>query len=1049
MPVGEISSICILKSSPEIVLSGILGDGLYVKDGGVLGFRKITDSGIPNTGNVLVIKIDENISDVYASFMFDNSSADTMLVLRSVFEPPECVFDNEATYYAGNNIYDAEIVYYGTGDYSTSAFEDNSKSLKGSLPYYYRFYTKEVSGYVEKGTISGTSASIDSLEVVTSSGAFTGLDLSGRIIELRNRNSGESMRFEIESNTDDTITLIEDDLNIINNGNALTLKSQTLSYVVQSTIRVTAVDINPIYIVMEDSTDDIGRVYVSVDNGSHWTEKNTGIDSSVNSISIVNERGVDSIILDSKIYASADDGVFVSENSGNSWERLSEDILSEGYKGLPDGVGYISVEIDNEDNNIVYAISNDGNTYRTTDNGYSWDSIDTSSNTINIADIISRETNYIYMGIENSGLNMLDDSIRDSMGVEIETTGKITYMDIDYFEMGDSYFSDGNSISANTVVRNDSISDTREQVRFKVDENTNFISFDIKKNDKNISKDLIFVGDTETNSYGNPFVLENPKSIKGNMVINKIVNLDQGEIFSITNKGVYLTENNGDKWTKINSSLIPDGVLDIGTTADDEIILATEENGLWVSKNNRSIYRNIEQKTSKVNVLWETVINGTRRIYRGGDNGLYITVERPVSRSMIVFSGPSLTGGDSIAFSWGDIFNEVDGGWSESTSRKIEMPTTAYDGKSWNVYEGWAGALMVRKGPYLTYNKAETDAINNDIFAPMNNIMYPTFNPSLKVFSRNGIVSNPEEILDQNISGYESIGVSLSPKAYMNEGNIVVGRLINSASVYPSTGNSPTTDLLIIDRMQPITGSDRLSLGMIDSIADSTVGNYGATDELAPIILPERYYIYRAYPYRMIPAPDVFVSNSELRPTFPKYIPSTGDMVDSYSYKIDIKKFTGAKTITCASSLKDGNFVIGTDVGIFYSTENGMNVIATENDSLKNAITSIYCTSGNSVIVSVSGVNGIEIYKNTKNINDSDFDSGWIIFSGIINVFNEARVTRIYNFAEDGNGMILASTNRGVFSGDIEGSNWTLTNTVGYVESLIDGRVLQQQIRIN
>ena len=83
--------------------------------------------------------------------------------------------------------------------------------------------------------------------------------------------------------------------------------------------------------------------------------------------------------------------------------------------------------------------------------------------------IVSYQTNYIYTGSEN-GMIRFDDLIRDKVEVTIDVDGKLTRFDIDYFEMGDYYFTDLNSILAKTLVKNDDSTDNREQIRFKIDE---------------------------------------------------------------------------------------------------------------------------------------------------------------------------------------------------------------------------------------------------------------------------------------------------------------------------------------------------------------------------------------------------------------------------------------------------------------------------------------------------------------------------------------------------------------------------------------------------
>lgn len=1061
LPSGNVSALKVLNSNSNVIFVGIVdsensdNNGLYIKDPDLGYYWPIPLTELP-AGTVNDIKIDTNIENIFTTINFENNNHN-IIILRSVFEIPRQTPEN-VTYYVGNEIFNSEVVYVGNESGLNGLFVDRDKTLKPGLPYFYRIYRLTDSGYVEKETITGMSSSVAKLSITTSTDVFGNEDYSGRVVKVRNSLNNLYYYFEIESNTANNLVLKPDSFNIINKGDATLLNAQRLEYTILSVYLSKSILINPMYCVIN------GVVYYSENGGYDWALYSTGINALVNKISISPHS--EKYLTISTLWAAAIDGVFRSIDSGVNWTRISKNILAGDYNGLLDGIEYQNILIDNQDSLIVYALAQNGYIYRTINGGNDWDNVELTSNEINFSDIITYSTNYIYLSVDGLGFYRVEDCLRDKFFVNIETDGKFTDFNVRYLEMGDKYTTDSNSIQAQTYVKNDSLNDTREELIFKLNDDAEYINFEfIKENDFIPHNDISICG---TSSYSNPFALENSKANQIDLMVNKIGRLDNDNIYAITNKGVYLSEI-GDKWNKLNSALIPELIMDINVLNDKELFLASENKGLWISKEDRTIFKYVEQNGSTVNTVWETNINGERKIFRAGTNGLYITVEKPTSKSIVVFSGPSFGSSPEIKFSTGSLTEEYDGAWSAATRDYLDTVIYASDGETTKAYKGWDRALIVRKGPFLTLENAQTSALNNDIFIPSNNVIYPSvlINDDEYTFRKTSDTPNLEEIRDQNLAGNESISTLVPSIGFMSGGNIIVGRFKNLVNDnYPTSNNHPTTDKLIVDKIRALTGADRILSGTGRNSGINYADKYAYIDEtqasstwdtqfdlisetsLAPDLLANRYYIYRIYPYRMIPAHDVFVSSQATRPLFPKYLPMAGDLVDSYSYVIDINKFYGATTILNSTTFSDGNWIIGTDVGPFFSTESGMNVKRTTFEALYYEVLALFCSISDLLIVVVNGNDGIDVYQNAVDIHSEDFDTSWVIMAELKDILLRSGVNKIFNFAQDGNRNIFISTSKGIFEGDANGENWKRSNSVGDLESLANKTIIGQQFSI-
>lgn len=139
-------------------------------------------------------------------------------------------------------------------------------------------------------------------------------------------------------------------------------------------------------------------VYKTSDNGLQWTEQNT-LENSETGIGNLNTNQLDFDVFDSKIlYRASDGGLFVSENAGDSWHRISDKNINR-FALNPKARG------------IIY-IASANQVYKTTDNGRTWQLVYTEAKPgISITDIAISylDTSRIYILTSDSSLLVSDD----------------------------------------------------------------------------------------------------------------------------------------------------------------------------------------------------------------------------------------------------------------------------------------------------------------------------------------------------------------------------------------------------------------------------------------------------------------------------------------------------------------------------------------------------------------------------------------------------------------------------------------------------------------
>jgi len=1098
IPTGNVTNVSILPANSGIVLASVLNDGLYRKslDTGV--YEKIT-SGLPTLNNVKQIHIDNNVTNTYVTFNYIYSGSDTLVILRSSVEPPSEMVD-DTIYYLGGRVGNADLIYMDDGDFTNNEFIDSSPKLISGPTYYYRFFEKDGTDYTEIGSYTGTLDTIDRdtlvVTVLAHDGSdFSGIDLSGLILTIDSGGLNEQ-KYKIISNTVDTITFELDEGGVLNINTIETDYVYGMSFIVESSIAVTALTINPVYVVTESLSDNVSRIYRSLNNGEDWSEVSlfgTFIfdQKNINRIITTEGESYSSYGVGNRvIYATTETDVLKSFDSGTTWEIISTDeTLYDGsvnsyFNGLPNLYNsideYYYIFLDNEDANIIYITTKNGKFYRSINRGITWGFIGDFEKEISDIGIVSYQTNYIYTGSEN-GMIRFDDLIRDKVEVTIDVDGKLTRFDIDYFEMGDYYFTDLNSILAKTLVKNDDSTDNREQIRFKIDDNTKFLSIKFKKNKESLDSKKINIGEDGINPLHNPFVLQNPNNTYTNIVINKIGNISDDEIYALTNFGIYTSNDGGSRWSIINSASLPKGIMDLTLSGQNsELALATED-GLWLSANSRTEFKQIESNGQIVNTVWryDDPADGCSYLFRGGDEGLLITVER--SRSLVVFSGER----KQNVFCWGDLFYPNDGGWSDATISDITIPIPSpLSSTSTDVtlFDDWDYALIVRKGPYLDYNRAYSDSLNRNVFIPNNQVVYPSalsgdyIQNTSPHFVSSSSFSNGylEEIRDVNL--YGGVGSSFSGGSrYMSDGSIIIGIIPNrrgnppnsSVNEYYSTNNipydyGPSTKYPVIDEVQPFDAGVIVGLSPTNPRGASGITANTAEDESyydgtikdsilngrarCPELIENAFYIYTVYPYIMLPDPLVVGSSSTVYSKYPRYRPEMGDVPQSYSYILKIEKFSGSNTFFCGVSVGSSNWIVGTDSGIFYSRNNGRDVFMS---NIKGKVPAVFYSSDSVAFASVVLDNGeVQVVTSSADVSqDIVVGQKWEAVSELQSVFFSVGVKIVYNFVEYNNEIYL-STNAGLVIGSLSTGNWRLYGSIGNIESLSSGRVLGQGFEI-
>ncbi len=1067
IPSGYITKVKTLETNPFIVLAGVKDDGLYIKNGETSKYEKKT-VGLPDNYNVIDILIDSSFTDVFNAANINNLSNDNILVIRSELNLPSSAPINGTLYNLGDDVEDSKVVYVGTEDFTTHPLYDRIGTLRSGIPYYYKIYSVDLNLiYSEKYIIDGISSSVEPLKIVDNSNTralspflTSGTGLKGRIVTPSSVTTTARF-FEIDSNTADTLFLKKDPYSTINNGDA-TRGGGIVGrqfYRIYSTFVVISKKVNPIYIVAEDINTLISKVYYSGDNGETWSERTSGI-TSYNINSITQEKiNVDSrlFLQETIMYAATNNGVFLTVDNGVSWNEIS---ASSGTAILPNTNEYNKVLVDGEDPTVLYSVEKTGKIYRTIDSGTTWELMLDLENSINASDLVSFFTNYLFIGTNGFGIINVRDSIRDRVDMQVISNGNISSFDIDFFELGDSVDTDTNSITASTLVKNDSTSQNKEQVRFKTKDNVKNIEFSIKKNGNLFDIKDIFIGDQEEHPETNPFILEVPAISDDPSVINKIKSLSDNLLYVCSNLGIYESSNFGNKWNKIINSALPDVIYDVSLIRNNELALATKS-GVWCSDEERTVFGIKESSGKAVKTIFESTQDGIRNFIRGGENGLRISIDN--SKSIIVYSG-DISNDVSLRFSWGDIFNSTDGNWSENTEIAIKekiLATANPSSVNLTSFDGWDYALIVRKGPFTTFDKALRAGENNDIFSPEFQVVYPdtiSVNYSLgdsAVFSTkssdNTSKAGLEEIRDANLSGNNSKGISFNPKRFMSDGSIIIGLLPNRkrfVADFPlSFDQGPTTDAPIIDKIQPITDqTSRNSFGLVDNFADSEA--YSNGEAKSPEIKSNMFYLYRVYPYVLVPESLATTSNEDSYPALPIYRPNIGDLPDSYSYNIEINKFRGATTVFCGIIIGENNWIIGTDAGVFYSTQAGRDVNLPDSENIigvNSKVSALIKTTDGSILAAVISNNTIYLAKSTE----IPLGKNWEILTSTIADFESSNIKRIYNISEDSNGFLYISTNIGIFKANSDGSSLVFSGSVGDLEALTNGSIIGQEIYIS
>lgn len=125
-------------------------------------------------------------------------------------------------------------------------------------------------------------------------------------------------------------------------------------------------------------------VFISINNGESWIDRNTTGLSAINVRSVIYNSG--------KVIAGTEgSGIFVSTNDGDSWKKSN------------DGLGNMFIYSMSIDNNKIYAGTDESGIFRTDDNGVTWKSLNDGS--INYPVItVNATNNKVFLGTTFGGL---------------------------------------------------------------------------------------------------------------------------------------------------------------------------------------------------------------------------------------------------------------------------------------------------------------------------------------------------------------------------------------------------------------------------------------------------------------------------------------------------------------------------------------------------------------------------------------------------------------------------------------------------------------------
>lgn len=409
---------------------------------------------------------------------------------------------------------------------------------------------------------------------------------------------------------------------------------------------------------------DVG-VFVSTNNGTSWTTADPGF----RVLSLASDGD--------SVFAGTDNGVYISCDKGASWtlgkdglenSTISSLVLSKGnlFAGANNGV-FLSTDkgkswtaVDSglpenpmmvndvavDDNGDVFAALSSKGVFRSIDNGKSWTAVNSGLTNTNVKSLLVRG-NKIFAGTAGTGIFLSTD--RGESWTLVNSGLPSTLWGIYSFAVNDV----GNIFAASNA--------------------------------------CVFFSSNGTSWSATNLVLSvDCLAAKGN------------EIFAGTKDGVFLSNNNGTSWTKVNSGITGVNINSL-MEYKGKILAGTDGNGVYLSDTNvTSGWTPADSGLTGAYVSGLGVING--RIFAGTDKGISMSTDNGISwknmspSSIRNVNTLLVNGSDLFAGTSEGIFLSSDNGsnWNEVDSGITKKDILCFAVKDNNLFAGTYGGGIFR-----------------------------------------------------------------------------------------------------------------------------------------------------------------------------------------------------------------------------------------------------------------------------------------------------------------------------------------------------------------
>ncbi len=328
----------------------------------------------------------------------------------------------------------------------------------------------------------------------------------------------------------------------------------------------------------------------STDNGQNWMKTN------------MSEWIYQIVVNSSNHIIASTNGVYISQNNGDSWEQILEDI------------NIIDIAIDLNDNIFAgsYAMFK-----RSSDNGKTWQDLDLGISSFSINQIAVNSKGDIFVGVHNYNTTSYDVYVSKDEGTNWSSVytnhnqRSVRFISINYED--DVYVrfwgKEGDLIKSEDD--GESWIDITPAVKLlsKFSFNSQGHIYSGSRNGVEISKDGGFLWETQNiGMHG--------------LSIVALASDDHDHVFAGSeNSGCFVSRNYGDSWERIHE--IPStGIPSIVINQSGEIFIATNENGIYHSKDTGSTWDNLSDGLNETEIL-SMLVSTDNFIYVGTYHGVY------------------------------------------------------------------------------------------------------------------------------------------------------------------------------------------------------------------------------------------------------------------------------------------------------------------------------------------------------------------------------------------------------------------------------------------